>query len=55
MFEGRLALGLEGDNNKANKDVDHEEGYDDDVDKVENCYGRPEGDSIVPIVLYIEV
>ena len=35
MLECRLALRLEGDDDEAHEDVDHEEGDDDDVDKVE--------------------
>lgn len=38
VFEGGLPLRLEGDDDETNKDVDHEEGNDDDVDKVEDCY-----------------
>ena len=34
-MECGLSLGLEGDNNETNEDVDHEEGDDDQVDKVE--------------------
>ena len=41
MFEGGLALRLEGDNDKADKDVDHEEGDDDDVDEVEDGNNGP--------------
>ena len=41
MLEGGLALRLEGDNDKANKDVDHEEGDDDDVDEVEDGNNGP--------------
>jgi hypothetical protein len=42
MFEGGLALGLKGDDDKANEDVHHEEGNDDDVDEVEECNNRPD-------------
>ena len=34
-MECRFSLRLEGDNNETNEDVDHEEGDDDQVDKVE--------------------
>ena len=34
-MEGGFTLALEGDNNETNEDVDHEEGDDDQVDKVE--------------------
>lgn len=34
MFEGRLPLWLEGHDDEANKDVDHEESNDDDVDEI---------------------
>ena len=34
-MECRFTLRLEGNNNKTNEDVDHEEGDDDQVDKVE--------------------
>lgn len=34
-MECGLSLGLEGDDNETNEDVDHEEGDDDQVDKVE--------------------
>lgn len=33
-----LSLALEGDNNKTNEDVNHEEGNDDDIDDVVDCY-----------------
>ena len=36
MLECRLPLGLKGDDDETNKDVDHEEGNDDDVDEIEN-------------------
>jgi hypothetical protein len=42
MFEGGLALGLKGDDDKAHEDVHHEEGNDDDVDEVEECNNRPD-------------
>jgi hypothetical protein len=42
MFEGGLALRLKGDDDKANEDVHHEEGDDDDVDEVEECNDRPD-------------
>ncbi len=42
MFEGGLALGLKGDDDKAHEDVHHEEGNDDDVDEVEECNDRPD-------------
>ena len=35
VLEGSLPFWLEGHNNEANEDVDHEEGDDDDVDEVE--------------------
>jgi hypothetical protein len=41
VLEGGLSLGLKGDNDKADKDIDHEEGNDDDVDEVEQCNNRP--------------
>jgi hypothetical protein len=40
MFEGGLALGLKGDDDKTDEDVHHEEGNDDDVDEVEECNNR---------------
>ena len=36
-----FALFLERDDDEADKDVDHEESNDDDVDEVEDSYGRP--------------
>jgi len=36
VFEVCLAFRLEGDNDEADEDVDHEEGEDDDVDEVEH-------------------
>ena len=36
VLEGSLPFWLEGHNNEANEDVDHEEGDDDDVDEVED-------------------
>ena len=41
MFEGGLPLGLEGDDDETDEDVDHEEGNDDDVDEVKDSYSRP--------------
>jgi hypothetical protein len=34
-LEGGLPLALEGDNDETDKDVDHEEGDDDEIDEVE--------------------
>jgi hypothetical protein len=42
MFEGRLALRLKSDDDKAHEDVHHEEGNDDDVDEVKECNNRPD-------------
>ena len=36
MLECGLSFGLEGNDDETHEDVDHEERYDDDVDKVEN-------------------
>ena len=36
VFEGRLSLWLEGDDDETHEDVDHEECDDDDVDEVED-------------------
>ena len=41
MFKGRFALRLESHDDKTHKDIDHEEGNDDDVDKVEDCHIWP--------------
>ena len=41
VFEGGLPLGLEGDDDETDEDVDHEEGDDDDVDEVKDSYSRP--------------
>jgi len=41
VFEGGLSLRLEGNDDKAHKDVHHEEGNDDNVDEVEKCNNRP--------------
>ena len=40
MLEGGLALGLEGDDDETDEYVHHEEGNDDDVDKVEDGHRR---------------
>ena len=44
-MEGGFTLALEGDNNETNEDVDHEEGDDDQVYKVEK-------EDMRPVVLY---
>ena len=36
MLECGLSFGLKGNDDETHEDVDHEECYDDDVDKVEN-------------------
>ena len=36
MLECGFSFGLEGNDDETHEDVDHEERYDDDVDKVEN-------------------
>ena len=41
VFKGWFTLRLEGNNDKTNKDIDHEEGDDDDVNKVEDGNIRP--------------
>ena len=40
-MEGGLPLALEGDNDETDKDVDHEEGDDDEIDEVEEEDPRP--------------
>ena len=40
-MEGGLPLALEGDNDETHKDVDHEEGDDDEIDEVEEEDPRP--------------
>jgi hypothetical protein len=40
-LEGGLSLALEGDNDKADEDVDHEEGDDNEIDEVEKEHSRP--------------
>ena len=42
VLVGRLSLVLEGDDNETDEDVDHEEGYDDDVYEVEDSNNRTE-------------
>ena len=41
VLVGRLSLGLEGHDDKTDEDVDHEEGDDDDVNKVEDGHIWP--------------
>ena len=38
VFIGRFSFILKGNNNKTDEYIDHEEGYDDDVDEVKASY-----------------
>jgi hypothetical protein len=52
VLEGGLALGLEGDDDKADKNVDHEKGDDDDVNEVEESHHRPDRSNIIISIEY---
>ncbi len=54
----RLALVLEGDDDEADEDVDHEEGDDDDVDEVEDGHDGPvvvDGAHVLGVGVYGDV
>ena len=38
IFVRRFSLLLEGNDNKTNKDIDHKEGNDDDINEIENSH-----------------